>query len=320
MASLYIASCEKDGGIYRYSLEGERLILSDKTPCDRPMYLAREGDTLYALLRAPFAHTEESGVVSWRIREDGSLTDPTPAHPTGGTVGCHIAVSAGDVYVANYTSGSVAHLGGRIDIHKGKGVHPTRQTAPHPHSVLLSPSGEYLLSADLGLDRIFVYDRALHPVSVAQAEAGSGPRHMVFSHDGGFLYVVNELSSTLTCYRYHEGRLSRLGSTSTLQEESRVPSIAAAIRLSADGKRLYVTNRGENTVAVFSTEGETLTRLASYPTYGDEPRDFILIDGERYAVLTNQFSHSVVLYRHETGHLEKLLSLNLPSPLAALYN
>ncbi len=320
MKYIYIASCEKDGGIYRYALGDGKLRFVDKTPCDRPMYMAREGDTLYVLLRAPFAHSDESGVISYRVRTDGSLTDPTPPVSTKGTVGCHIAVRDGDVYVANYTSGSVCHVGHVCDNHEGKSAHPKRQTSPHAHSVLLSPSGKYLLSADLGTDRIYVYDRALATVAVACATAASGPRHMVFSHNGQYLYVVNELSSDVTVYLWHEDGsdpLMRLESFAALRDPS-ISSIASAIRLSADGGRLYVTNRGENTVAVFSVQGEKLSRLASYPTYGDEPRDFLLLDDEKYAVVTNQFAHSIVLYRHTDGVLECAESLPLPSPLAVL--
>ena len=313
---LYIASCESDGGIYRYRLENERLTLLDKTPCDRPMYMAREGDTLYVLLRAPFEGSEESGVITYRIREDGSLTDPTPPVSTEGAVGCHITVRDGDIYVANYISGSVCHLGRALDVHEGRGSHPTRQDAPHAHSVLLSPTGKYVLSADLGCDRIYTYDRALRRVSVTEAEAGSGPRHMIFSRDGKYLYVLNELASTVTVYEAGEGTLTRKESVSTL--EGSTPSIAAAIRLSRDGSRLYVTNRGENTVAVFSVRGEELTKIASYPTEGDEPRDFALLADEKYAVVTNQFSDGILLYRHENGILTPRASLSVKSPLAVM--
>ena len=319
MKQLYIASCVAGGGIYRYRLENDRLSLLDKTPCDRPMYMAREGDTLYVLLRAPFERSEESGVITYRIREDGSLTDPTPPVSTAGTVGCHIAVSDGDIYVANYVSGSVSRLGGACDKHEGKGKDPKRQDAPHAHSVTLSPSGKYLLSADLGLDRIYVYDRALRLVSTVEAEAGSGPRHMVFSRDGKYLYVLNELASTVTSYLWKEGLLERLESVSTLNEENeRNPSIAAAIRLSSDGALLYATNRGENTVAVFSVKDERLTKLASYPTEGDEPRDFALLADEEYAIVTNQFSDCILLYRHENGRLTPLASLPIKAPLAVM--
>jgi len=316
MKYLYIASCTEDGGIFRYRIENDKLIFVDQTPCDRPMYLAIEGNTLYVLLRAPFA-SGESGVITYRISADGSLSDPTPPVSTGGTVGCHIAVKDGDVYIANYVSGSVAHLGHSLDTHSGKGVHPVRQTAPHVHSVVLSPSGKYLLSADLGLDRIFVYDRALHPISSAAAEEGSGPRHMVFSKDGAYLYVAGELSSTVTVYAWREGSLERKNSISTLGNADTV-SICAAIRLSADGKYLYVTNRGENTVAVFRAEGETLTHLASYPTYGDEPRDFLTVGGEAYAIVTDQFSDKTVLYRHKDGVLSFCDAVSCPAPLAVL--
>ncbi|MCQ2385638.1 MAG: lactonase family protein [Clostridia bacterium] len=318
MEYLYIASCEKDGGIYRFANDNGKLSPIDKTPCPEPMYMAKQNDTLYVLLRAPFADGDDSGVISFHIEKDGSLSSPTAPVSSAGDVGCHLAVDGEDVYVANYVSGSVCYLGKETDTHCGKGVHPQRQTAPHCHSVVLSPDKKYLLSCDLGLDTVFIYSRDLKKVGEGKSPAGAGCRHMVFSNDGNYLYVANELGSSVSVFAYDKDlpSLTLLSTVSALQKP--VQSIAAAIRLSADGRKLYVTNRGENTVAVFDVSRKNLTLHAAYPTEDNEPRDFILFDRERYTLVANQFGNSVVVYRHNNGELIKTDKIALPSPLAAL--
>ena len=239
MKDIYIASCAEDGGILRFSAQGEKLVCKEKTPCDRPMYMVYENGRVYTVLRAPFG-SEESGVFFHRVDEKGSLCEPSALLPTGGTVGCHLAVRDEDIYVACYISGSVSHVGKKRDVHEGKGKDPRRQDAPHAHSTVLSPCGKYLLSADLGLDTVFVYDRSLSLVSRASVPTGSGCRHMVFSKDGAYLYVLNELSSDVTVFAWQNGVLSERSTFSALTEENRgtVQSIAAAIRLSQDGRYL----------------------------------------------------------------------------------
>lgn len=331
MKYIYIASATPDGGIYRYTASEKGLTPVDFFSCPTPMYFVKEGNLLYVILRDPFEGKEESGLVVYRLEEDGKLTllgNPVSTH---GEVACHLAVKDGNVYIANYVSGSLCHVGGKTVVHSGKGPNPVRQEAPHVHSVILSPDGKYVLSADLGLDTIFVYDGKLNEVSKAKVPDGAGCRHLVFSRDGKFLYCVNELGSSVSVFAYCDGVLSLLSTVSTLLPETEADpdaalrlsedgkkachSIAAAIRLSEDGKKLYVTNRGENTVAVFEVDGATLSHLASYPTGGNEPRDFLLVNGENHAVVVNQFGNTVRCYAHKDGVLTTVQEFDLPAPL-----
>ena len=331
MKYIYIASAVPDGGIYRYTAEENGLALADFFPCPTPMYFVREGALLYVILRDPFEQTKESGLIRFCIEKDGKLTRLDGPVSTCGEVACHLAVKDGDTYIANYISGSLCHIGGKTVVHTGKGKNPQRQEAPHVHSVILSPDGKYVLSADLGLDTVFVYDRGLDEVSRARVPDGAGCRHLVFSKDGRYLYCVNEMGSSVSVFAYRDGHLSLCSTVSSLTPETAenpekalrfsedgtksCPSIAAAIRLSEDGKRLYVTNRGENTVAVFRAEGERLFRTGSYPTGGNEPRDFLLVDGERHAIVVNQFGNTVRYYAHKDGVLTSLADFALPAPL-----
>lgn len=318
---LYIAACAEDGGVYRYEMKAGIPSFVDKLPCDRPMFLATEGNSMHILLRAPFADSEDSGVITCSILADGRLFAPSAPISTQGVVGCHIAVGDGDIYVANYVSGSVARLGGALISHQGRGPHPTRQTAPHAHGVLLTPDGKYLLVTDLGIDTVFVYDRALREVSHAKVPTGHGCRHMAITRDGRTLYVVNELGSSITVFSLVDGRLTVGKTMSTLlpENEGRLASIAAAVRLSADERALYVTNRGENTVAHFAIENGALVHVASYPTEGEEPRDLLLFDDGHTAAVTNQFSNDVLFYAVQAnGALTPKAHLSIPAPLCLL--
>ncbi len=314
---LYVASCTEDGGVYRYEMRDGTPILADKFSCDRPMYLAVRGDVMYILLRAPFADSAHSGVMTCRIEKDGGLSPLTAPVSTEGEVGCHIAVDGEDVYVANYVSGSVCRLGHTLITHEGKGPHPKRQTAPHAHGVLITPNGEHLLATDLGTDTVYVYDRALREVSRACVIAGDGCRHMVITRDGRRLFTVNELGNTVALFDMADGRLTYRASYSTLRPDGEsVASIAAAIRLSADEKMLYVTNRGENTVARFSVTEEGLRYLDAVSTAGNEPRDFLILDEGRTAAVTNQFSDSLLFYAVDReGALSPTVRISLPAPL-----
>src|SRR6185312_5033285 len=175
--------------------------------------------------------------------------------------------------VANYANGSVAVLpvlpDGKLgeasgfDQHHGSSVNPDRQKGPHSHSVLFSPDNRYLLSTDLGLDKVFVYrfDSNTGAISLNGAEQasvppGSGPRHLVFHPNGRMLYVINEMGSTVSTFHYDaaSGKLELLQSVSTLPEGFTGANIAAEIALNAAGSVLYASNRGIEDIALFTID------------------------------------------------------------------
>lgn len=300
---VFFADCDTEGGVYRYDmLEDGTLQLGSKLQLDRPMYLELHGDHLYTIVR-PVDTTKESGFLKMVVQKDGSLQVEGETYSTLGFCACHLTVDeeTGEAYVVNYLSGNVTKIPDKCVQHEGKSLHPTRQEKAHTHQIIFTPDGKYLSVNDLGMDRIFLYDRDLNPVSVTKAPAGSGPRHTVFSADGRYAYVLNELTSDVSVYRYADGRLEYVKSVSALPADFRGRNTAAAIRLSPDGKFLYASNRGHDSIACFAVEGEELTLLQIVPSGGEEPRDFNLTPDGRFLIATNQVGKNSVVFRMEKG-------------------
>ena len=290
MKELYIASCCPDGGIYHCRLEDGRVEQLDFTPCDRPMYLAVSGRILYALLREPFQGS--SGLIKYEIRKDGSLKQADDVVSTHGKCACHLAVEGDDIYCVNYLSGNVVLLPDQIAAHTGKGVHPKRQEAPHTHFVCVTPDKNYVLVTDLGTDRIVTYNRKLNRISETKLPDGKGPRHLAFSEDGTIVFCVNELSSDVSVLNYRDGKLSLCKTFSALPADFCGESTAAAIRV-YKGK-VYVSNRGHDSITCFDICGKELVFQQCVPCGGQSPRDFDII-GE-HIICTNENSDNVTLF------------------------
>ena len=310
---VYIASCTPDGGIYHYLCKDGKLQFREKTDADRPMYLTVAEDRLYAVLRQPFEDSENSGVCSWKIGRDGSLSDPRELVSTGGCVGCHLTVAQNRIYVANYISGSVVMLPERIvRHHEGKGPHPTRQEAAHTHFVGMTPDGRYLLAVDLGTDIIYVYSLDLTLQDRISMPAGHGCRHLAWSEDGKYAFCVNELASTVSTLRYEQGEFTLMETVSALPEKCMVENTAAAIRV--DGEKVYVSNRGCNNLAVFSHREGKLSQPVFVDAEGIGPRDFYVYGG--YLFCANEGSDCVSVFACNDGQLRSQnLHLQIPKPL-----
>ena len=155
MKNIYILSCEKTGGIYHYLFEKGKFEFVEKTPLDRPMYAIIRDNKMYVILREIDTTTHFGGILSFDIDESGRLINPTEIESTNGIVPCHLEVLEDNKYVVNYLSGNIVKIGERTVTHSGKGVHPTRQEAPHTHFVYAFPDKKHILCTDLGLDTIF---------------------------------------------------------------------------------------------------------------------------------------------------------------------
>lgn len=240
---------------------------------------------------------------------------------------CHIQRDAEGRYlaVASYHGGMVGllritedgQIGELLDVqqHAGSSVNPERQDRPHPHSCFYSPDGQYLFVQDLGLDRIISYsldaasgklvrhrETELHP--------GAGPRHLVFHPGGAYAYVINELDSTITSFAYDapNGQLTTLETVSTLPEGFEGENGCAEIAVSADGKFIYGSNRGHDSIAVFAVEEETglLKPVQHVSTEGGHPRHFALMPDGQYLLAANRDSNNIVTFRvhPENGTLQ----------------
>ena len=315
LCNFFVASCEADGGIYEYSLfDGGDTELIRKIPCENPMYLARDGGKLYAVLRSPFQDSQNSGVA---VFDEKSGRRIGGVISTGGAVGCHITAKDGDVYCANYIGGSICRLGEKTVLHEGCGVNKERQSSPHPHSVLLSPDCKQLFTADLGTDTVYAYTRELDLLTSASVPCGSGARHLAFSEDGKYLYCVGEMGGDITVFSWNGTALSPIFTKKLLKSTASVGS-GAAIKLSSNGKKLYISERRECEIIALSADGENLAEIWRVPSGGKEPRDLIEVAGGKVLICANQWSGCVSIFSIEGETPTTLSSIAIPSPIALL--
>ncbi|MEO8576442.1 MAG: lactonase family protein [Gemmatimonadales bacterium] len=295
---------------------------------ENPSFLAIHPNrrVLYAVNELDKYNGKPTGAVSaFAItKETGALTRLNE-QPSEGGAPCYVSVdqSGHVVLVANYAGGSIALLpietngalaaAATLDQHTGKGPNAERQQTPHAHCILADPSNRFVLSADLGVDRVYVYrldidGKSLHHVEGGDAvmRPGSGPRHIAFHPKLPLVFVANELDSTVATLRFDAKR----GVLSPFEIHSTVPAgwtgtnYPGDIHLTSNGRTLYVSNRGHDSIAVFSVTESTgsiaLEQVIS--TDGDWPRNFSLDPTGRWLLVANQRSGSVVVFARDPGN------------------
>ncbi len=329
-------------GIYLVRMDrrsGELLQVGAVKAGANPSFLSihPNGRVLYAV-----NELEPTGAVSaFAIeRATGALTRLNE-QPSEGGAPCYVSVdrSGRAALVANYAGGSVALLpieangalapAASVVHHTGKGLNAERQEAPHAHCILSDPSNRFALAADLGADRVFVYRLDLDGKSLrhikegdAGLRPGAGPRHLAFHPTLPLVFVANELDSTVATLRFDSGSgaLSPQGTLSTLPAGWTGTNYPADIHVAANGRTLYVSNRGHNSIAVFSVAESTgaLALEQVISTEGDWPRNFSLDPSGRWLLVANQRSDSVVVFGRDqdNGRLTATRQrIALPSPV-----
>lgn len=304
---LNLLSCqtvEEGGGIYRFKL-GENGVprKAGYLPCNRPMYAVPYGGRLHILLRAPFDDSENSGYFS--CAED--FSEKTEIRDTLGRVACHLCVTGKDVYIANYLSGNIVQNCERAVAHTGRGANELRQEAPHTHCVIPSPCGKYVLCTDLGTDTLYTYDRDLTFRDMAKVPRGYGIRHIVFSKDGKYIYAVNELVPSVSVFEWKTGRTCYKKTERLTDAEG---ATGAAIRFSKDGKFLYCSVRGENTLYVLEMVNGDLRMVQKCGSGGNSPRDFDVF-GDKYLVCCNEDGGASIFALEKNLIREKMYELPL---------
>jgi 6-phosphogluconolactonase len=230
------------------------------------------------------------------------------------------------VLVANYGGGSVAvlpiqedgQLGAATDVvqHVGSSIHPTRQQEPHAHSITLDPTNRYALACDLGLDQVLIYrfDSAAGKLAPndppgAPLRPGAGPRHLAFHPSGRYVYVINELDSTLTVFAWDEtrGTLREIHTMPTLPEDFAGKNTCADLHVAPSGRFVYGSNRGHDSIVIFAINAQTgeLSYVGHESTRGQTPRNFAIDPTGTFLLAANQRSDTIVSFRinQETGKL-----------------
>lgn len=341
---VYIGTYTRSGaseGIYfsRLNLDTGQLaepLLAGKASNPSFLAIAPDGAHLYAV------QEEASGTIkSFSMDTESGLLEPVSVAATKGGAPCHLITdSAGrHVFFANYSGGSAGvfeiHDNGEIKSltgfsqHKGSSVNPNRQKGPHAHSINLDPAQRYAFVADLGLDQILCYQfnavsGQLTPNHTAftSVKPGAGPRHFDFRPDGHFAYVINELHSTITAFSYNasEGALSEIQTLTTLPEDFEGGNSTAHVEVHPSSRFLYGSNRGHDSIAVFSIDPETgkLVPVEIQALGGKTPRNFAIEPSGRYLVAAGQNSNNVQVFRidQQTGALRSSGSeIHVPSPV-----
>lgn len=338
-------------GIYLYDLDLTTGILTDTgltamTPNPSFLAIAPNRKHLYAVNEIEDYGGKMSGsVTGFSINsKTGGLT-LLNTQASMGTDPCHIRIDAEgrNALVANYSSGSDAVLPIEADgklaphssvmQHTGSSADKSRQEGPHAHSIYTDASGKFALSCDLGTDKIYVYrydakQGKLIPNDFAAATVppGSGPRHLALSTSRRFIYAVSEMLSTVTAFEWNEktGELNTIQSVSTLPADFQGHSTTAEIALSPNGKFLYASNRGHDSLAIFSVNPQTgLLHSAGWQsTLGKTPRSFAIDATGNFLIAANQATDSVATFRiaSDTGLLTPLGALvSIPAPVCVLF-
>ena len=287
------------------------------------LIIDRQGRTLYS------AHGDGTEATSYRIDQVTGQLKLLNRQPTGGRNGVHLAIDATGrcLVVANYATGTVAVLPINQDgslaplsdlatLSGTPGPHRTQQESSHPHHCPFDRTGRVVVVPDKGLDKVFVYrlDAARgklvagHPPDVA-SRAGAAPRHAGFHPTQPYVYVINELDSTIAVYRFtlDPGRLEPLQVVTTLPTNHTGNNSGAEIAVAPSGRFLYGSNRGHDSIAIFAIERTSglLTAIGWEPTQGRTPRFFGLDPSGAHLYAANQNSDTVVIFRinQTTGKL-----------------
>ena len=334
----YVGTYDEPGvhapGIYRFTLHPDGEISNDGRigEASSPSYLAFNPDRS-TLLAVEELNGEPGNVLSFRVAPDTLLL--RSRQPSGGVAPCHVSVSAdGWVSVANYSTGTIemlrlsdaGELSAPTDL---EDHHDHGAENPHAHSSYFLQEGKQLIAADLGTDEIWQYTVNTLTGELTEAEpatvalpAGAGPRHMALHPNGSWIYAINELNSTVTQFQYDGQQLVAVNAWSTLPEGFTEDSYCADIHISADGKFLYGSNRGHNSIAVFAVGADGgLNLLETEPVAGDWPRNFSLSPDERFLLVANQRSKNITTLRRnaETGLLDYVASTPAPIPVCILF-
>lgn len=316
------------GAIHAYQFDtatGKLNLLHRNTDVEHPFFIAVSpgGENLYSIDAEQFGGTDDEFVAAFRInRSTGKLTRLN-RQSARGTASCYLDVDATGktVVVANYSTGSVAALPVEDDgslgaasafvQHTGSSVDPKRQTSPNAHCIVVSPDNRFALAADLGIDKVLIYRmnpsagtlEANKDQPFARLSPGSGPRHLTFHPNGIHVYVINELKNTITVFDYtpSSGSLEARQTIATLPPDFSKRSNTADLKITPDGKFLYGTNRGHDSIAIFRIlEDGRLELISIDPARGAGPQNLLITPDGRWLICANMPGNNLAVFRIDT--------------------
>jgi 6-phosphogluconolactonase len=342
---LYVGVYGKGVYAYRYEVNGPKLeslgLVGEVT---NPSFLATDRDFRYLYAASELEGRVDGAVAAFAINRKTGALKALNSESAAGQSPCHLTLdhTAKMLMVANYGTGSVSvfpvETEGRLGkmsglmTADGASADPHRQKGPHAHQTVVSEDNRFVYVPDLGLDQIRIY--RLDPANAkltpndppfAKLNPGYGPRHIAFSPNGRFAYVVSELKSFVTVFSRDAstGGLTELQSVSTLPEDFKGENAPAEIEIDRAGKFVYASNRGPGTIAVFAVNSDgTLKRTQVAATGGTSPRGFTIDPTGHYLLAGDQKSNQFVVFQIDPKNGQLSLTdrvFNVPSPVDFLF-
>lgn len=312
----YTNSCYSKG-IYVYEFDTNNAQIRLKKSSDsivNPSYLSLSKDEKF--IYAVNENGGESTVSSFAFDAASGKPSSINTVSSKGADPCYIINDDKNVIVANYSGGNISVFGKNEDgslteakqvvQHYGKGPNVERQEKPHVHMVYFSPDKKYVLSNDLGNDKVYIYDYnsdatadVLTLKDSVSVKAGSGPRHLTFSKKGKYVYLLQELDASLTTFKYAEGKLTQISETTILANDYKGTFSSADIHVSPNGKFLYASNRGDaNSISIFKiSRNGKLKSKGQVSTLGKGPRNFVIDPTGKYLLVAHQYSNDIVIFK-----------------------
>lgn len=348
---VYIGTYTTDSeseGIYACQFDlttGNLTLVGVTLGIENPSFLtsSKEGQCLFAVSEV----AESKGVLggtlnSYRINHQTGQLTFLNSQSTKGAYPCHVSIdhTGNFITVSNYMGGNIAvlpiqkggTLGSATDVVQHEGcskVNPERQEAAHAHSVTITPDNKFALAADLGKDMLISYKIDLdkgkligHKNGQLEVAPGDGPRHMDFHPKGRFVFLLNELGNTINSYQYEpeNGMLVLIDTISSLPKEFVGENIAADIHVHPNGKFLYASNRGHDSLIICAINkgNGKLELLGHQSTLGEHPRNFGIDPTGNYLLVTNKDSNNIVTFKinQDTGLLTSMDKvIEVPQPV-----
>ncbi len=329
-------------GIYKYILQNDGIIkkIGLAVPSENPSFLTWSYDKKFIIAVNEVNSENGHGTVESFLINGDSLTSINKSS-SGGAHPCFVTTNKFDfVLTANYSSGNIGLLklnskGELSDIldaqqHTGNGIND-RQKSPHAHSAWFDSDDLSIISIDLGTNELWfskldTLQQKLTPsipIKLAMSQ-GAGPRHLSIHPNKKWIYVVNELDCTITLLQKNEiGKYEIINSVSTLPARFNEPNTCADIHTSTDGKFVYASNRGHNSIAIFEVNNlnGSLKLIGHEPTLGGSPRNFSLSPNDDFLLVANQLTNNIVAFKRneKTGLLEFTHQIEAPTPVCLLF-